>query len=291
MLEMDKLTSISHSIALQIFKIRRKYITNRQREDVIDADWDNLIILDGCRYDFFQELDHDHDGKMKPVISKSSNTPEFFSENFNDPPYPETVYISANPQLQKQDMSDIFHDVVRLWESAWNEELQTVHPSDVRDATINANVEFPNKRLIIHFIQPHFPFIGETGQSIEHGTVVRSEDGSRKIKTVWDKIANGSIEKELARCAYRENLLLAMNEVNKLLKKLPGKTVVTSDHGNGFGEYGVYGHPPNVYTDELTKVPWFSVQKNKRKKITSGNISTDTDSSSVEEKLSDLGYI
>lgn len=27
-----------------------------KKQEIVDGDWDNLIILDACRYDFFQEV-------------------------------------------------------------------------------------------------------------------------------------------------------------------------------------------------------------------------------------------
>lgn len=41
--------------------------------------------------------------------------------------------------------------------------------------------------------------------------------------------------------------------------------MLTADHGECFGEYGVYAHPSGVRIDELVKVPWI-VLKDRRKK-------------------------
>lgn len=46
--------------------------------DIIDQDWDNLIILDGCRYDYFKQQ-NDLNGQLQPVISKSSTSSKFAS--------------------------------------------------------------------------------------------------------------------------------------------------------------------------------------------------------------------
>lgn len=35
----------------------------------------------------------------------------------------------------------------------------------------------------------------------------------------------------------------ALDEVETVIENLLGKVVVTSDHGNGMGEWGVYAHP------------------------------------------------
>lgn len=39
--------------------------------------------------------------------------------------------------------------------------------------------------------------------------------------------------------------------------KLPGKKVITADHGEAFGEGGNYGHPEKSIHPVLVEVPWF----------------------------------
>jgi len=49
--------------------------------------------------------------------------------------------------------------------------------------------------------------------------------------------------------------------VEKLIKKLHGKIIITSDHGNCFGELGVYEHPYGVHIPPLIDVPLFVIDK------------------------------
>lgn len=94
--------------------------------------------------------------------------------------------------------------------------------------------------------------------------------------------------------AYIENLQLTLPHVERLCDELPGKTVVTSDHGNAFGEWGVYGHPHNRYLDCLINVPWLEFDgDDTRKKVTTGEIdetTTEFDEGVVDDRLSALGY-
>ena len=66
---------------------------------ILDEDWDNLIILDACRYDFFKEEIEKRqiDGYLKKVISRGSHTLNFLKENFTEDYYNDIVYITANP--------------------------------------------------------------------------------------------------------------------------------------------------------------------------------------------------
>lgn len=66
--------------------------------------------------------------------------------------------------------------------------------------------------------------------------------------------------------AYRGNLKLVIEEENKLTEELEGKVVLTSDHGNCIGKYGIYAHPPGLRVKELVKVPGV-VLKDTEKKI------------------------
>jgi hypothetical protein len=147
----------------------------------------------------------------------------------------------------------------------------------------------------VHYIQPHYPFIGETGRQIEHGAV--TGDGvianERKVRSIWDQLESGSVDREVVWQAYRENLELVLPEVERLLDGLVGKSVVTSDHGNSFGELSVYGHPGGVYLTSLVKVPWLEIDSDTRKHVEEGriqqkNAEVDND---VSDRLTDLGYV
>jgi len=54
-----------------------------------------------------------------------------------------------------------------------------------------------------------------------------------------------------------------MDEVNKLAKKMHGRVIVSSDHGNHFGEYHLFGHFPGFRSEELVKVPWMILKDEK----------------------------
>lgn len=259
---------------------------------VMEQDWDNLIILDACRYDLYErEVDISDD--LISVISKGSSTAEFLNKNFSGNTYNDTIYITANPHLVSQNLENNFFKSVQLWDTHWDEQLKTVHPSVVRDESLKIAQEYPNKRIIIHFIQPHYPFIGETGRNMNHGTM--KGNGllyeERDSETVWELLENGELDSDKIWKAYTENLQITIPYVLDLIDNLEGKSIVTSDHGNSFGKWGIYGHPPNEYTSELVKVPWHVFDSNARKEIHSEkplNIKKKHDS--VEKRLTDLGY-
>lgn len=272
--------------AVELYSLGMKKVFGGNRGDyVMEQDWDNLIIIDACRYDVFHEC-NTLKGDLSKFKSRGSHTGEFMEQNFAGTAYPNTVYVSANPNPAEVNAG--FAAVESVWDTAWDDKLHTVPPSAMADYTLQAHNNHPNKRLISHFIQPHYPWIGPKGREFmkEHGyrPLYKSDD-------IWLQMRAGDISKERVWEVYKENLKVLMPHLEELVDQLPGKTVITSDHGNAFGEWQIYGHPPGVYVPELVEVPWLEVPYSNRKTI-SENDSVESITEEVpEERLRDLGYI
>jgi hypothetical protein len=267
---------------------------------VMEEDWDNLFILDGCRYDMFTERIA-LPGTLDSRISLGSSSEEFMERNFVDEQFHDTVYVSANPFIPKLGLNeDTFHAVVDLLND-WDEELQTVRPDIVAEAARKAHEQYPDKRLIVHFMQPHAPFIGPLGREMVGGgwTIDQDVDDDPGI---WNRLRDGEdVPLERVWEAYKENLDIVLEEVEPLLSDLNGKSVITADHGNLVGERlspiptrRKYGHPYGVHAEELVKVPWFVVQGNNRREVsTDSPVESDDESVSgkeLEDRLEALGY-
>lgn len=274
---------------------------------VVDESWDNLLILDGCRYDLFESR-HRFEGTLGKVTSRGSNSEEFLAENFRGRTLHDTVYVSANPFTKTLAAEDVFHDVVNVFDIAWDDDLRTVRPESVVEQTLLAHERYPDKRLIGHFMQPHYPFIGEKGRRIEHrglsGEVVGENRGSDEDHLpIWTalryRLADADLEEVWA--AYAENLEVVLPHVATLIDALDGKTVITADHGNLFGEQlrpipvRTYGHPPGFRTPELVDVPWFVPPFTRRRTVRSDPprpaVDEAVDDDRIERKLRDLGYV
>jgi hypothetical protein len=260
----------------------------------MEKDWDNLIILDACRYDMFEAKYNDL-GNLSKVISGGSNTSEFLIHNFSSEPYSDTVLVTANPQYQNNQVEDRFFSVELLWESEWDERLETVPPEKAIKAAVHAIEEYPDKRVICHLLQPHYPFIGPAGRKIEHRSVTGGGviEATGEFESIWKMLEDGNINKQSVYTAYDENLDLAMDVIQEYLSELVGKTVITSDHGNAFGEFGIYGHPGKKFLDVLVEVPWLEIEGDKRRRITVGTNtqSREHDQQLVEDRLKKLGYM
>jgi hypothetical protein len=186
-----------------------------------------------------------------------------------------------------------------LLENEWDKNLETVRPDTVADAVRDALEQYPDKRLIAHFMQPHYPFIGETGKHIEQGGISTSEDNSTSDSDIWTKMQFGlsGASVDVVWDAYRENLNIVLNEVSSLIKEIDGETVITSDHGNMIGERArpipvkTWGHPRNLYTPELIDIPWLAINGEKREiKEDPPQETQSIEYETVKNRLTDLGY-
>ncbi|WP_262180177.1 hypothetical protein [Haloarcula laminariae] len=265
--------------------------------DVLERDWDNLVILDGCRADTFREVSTP-EGKLQTVRSGGSESWEFMRHNFLGRALHDTVYVTANPYATKLP-AGTFHAVENLIESDWDPDLRTVPPRPVTQAAIDAAAAYPDKRLIVHYMQPHYPFIGPAGQRIEHGGFGPDRDDETDSGGhVWTQLQYGLLEEAPVRAAYRENLEIVLKDVTTLLNTLDGKSVITSDHGNLLGErigpipVKAYGHPPGLYVDELLRVPWLVRDGGRRRTIRSDppKERTEIGAEVVSDRLEALGY-
>ncbi|MFX0134903.1 MAG: hypothetical protein ACFFDN_14775, partial [Candidatus Hodarchaeota archaeon] len=143
--------------------------------------WDILFIFDACRYDyfklvyskFFYALDLNFTGSLKKVISPASGTLEWCSNVFTKSNYKDIIYVSSNPFVNSKGYStrsqkgnilsfypkDRFYQVIDVWDFGWNNQLNTVPPNEVNKVLLEIIKKYPNKRFIIHYLQPHAPYL------------------------------------------------------------------------------------------------------------------------------------
>jgi len=277
---------------------RRVRHSGIDRTRVFEEDWDNLLLLDACRFDLAAAV---FDTEVSYRWSGGSNSEEFLEFNLRDAAADDTVWVTANPHVSKH--ADRIFEIVELWDTHWDEELQTVPPAAVLAATLQAAEQYPEKRLIAHFMQPHYPFIGETGRerlpphSSFTGNGLRTN--GRAHEDIWTQLRTGEVSRELVETAYRENLELVVPYAEELARSLDGSTVISSDHGNVFGHdigpipMRLFGHPYGFTVEELIKVPWVKYPDTERRTITAGEISTAAPENDEKrgERLRQLGYL
>lgn len=285
------------------------YFTRMSRppaDPLTSMEWDNIILLDACRYDLFKEVlaEHPLPGTLSSRRSVQSGTPGYLAENFAGETFHDIVYVTANPYVTTELPNDTFHAVDPVWEDGWDDDLQTVRPEIMRERALAAAERYPNKRLIVHFNQPHIPFIGDEriesrgiGGIRETALGNEGPDPAQRLRTPFEQLGAGDVTYDEVWAAYRANLEVAWDEIETLVDSLSGLTAVTADHGNAMGERAwpfpirVYGHPLGILIPALTTVPWHTVQNGDRKSITAEQPVETTDvSEDTEERLRMLGY-
>ena len=292
--------------------------------DIPAADWDVLVVLDGCRADLFEAgaldagsgLDGADGGEWgdhgsvpsgpdpfdayRRVTARGSATPEWLSGNFAEGAFGDTVYVSANPYVARV-CGDAFHEVRAVWESAFDADVGTVRPEAVAAAARAADDAYPDKRLIIHFMQTHYPFLGHPNlqfAGIDADQVLGERDAvAGEPHDPWEALALGRIDRRRLRRAYADNLVAVLPDALSLASELRGRAVVTADHGNLLGERAwpvpakLYGHPVGVRTPALVEVPWAVVDGERRPVRDDGVAALDpADEAAVDERLRRLGY-
>lgn len=291
----------SISISLQNRYYRWKH---GQGIDVMVKDWDNLILLDACRFDYFQEVNH-LQGRLSQVPSRGGHSWEFMEGNFVDRDLHDTIYVTANPHAEKLE-DDVFYTVCTVLDQ-WDADRETVMPEDVVSAALDAYEAHPNKRLIVHFMQPHEPWIGPTMEKIRERVSLTGwdnyhgrEDASNELQGInpWQAVRKGKVSESEMQQAYRESLQIVLDQVQELVNELDGKSVISADHGELLGERigpflpRRFGHPHNIYLKESCLVPWLELPYDSRRDIVAEKpIGFERlDENLVEQRLEALEY-
>lgn len=239
----------------------------------MEGDWDYLIVLDACRYDIFKKI---VDKDAGYVISGGHWTQQWLEWNFNGR-YTDVVYIAGNPHLASLNLRKTFgfnpfYKVDEVWKYGWDDSLRTVPPEEVTKAACKMLDRFPEKRMIIHYNQPHAPYLTDQalnpiGRPPLHTTEQVLSIGSQpeRPKNIYKIAEEGMISTKRMKKAYEKNLKLVMEEVRKLVEELHGKVILTADHGEMLGEYGVFGHNHQwLKVKEELVVPWYTIKNEKK---------------------------
>jgi hypothetical protein len=262
---------------------------------IYDFDWDVCIILDACRYDLMTEVADQYEflNTVEQRRSVDSMTPAWMRRTFVEErveEMAETYYLCANPFSEEILDEEDFAELDEIWKYAWDDDTETVLPETVTDRCINISRERDPERLLVHYIQPHWPFV--PAMDLTKGSGLRPvEFGGYNKSEVWERLRRGEVSSDEVWDGYRDNLTCALDSVEILLENLEAKSVViTSDHGNAFGEYGVYGHPMHMPLDSLRTVPHVRTTAVDRETRQPETIETIVASDDIKGELEALGY-
>ncbi len=226
-----------------------------QTELIHHTDWDVLIILDACRWDYLVKIMP----SAEKVISPGGTTGIWLKATFPDF-YP-LIYISAMPWISKSDVADYigldhFNDVIEVWRFGWDDELKVTLPQ----AIVKAYLERAHMgRMVVHFGQPHLPYIGDP--PLNYGA-----DKEGHVRLLHD-LYSGKVDVGQLREAYFGNVKLAWKYAKMVIDSSKGKKlVVTADHGERLME--PYATPPYIghgreLCPQLVEVPWVVIERDR----------------------------
>ena len=263
----------------------------KQKHLIHNTDWDFLVILDACRYDFFNEL-----YPCKKVISSATWTLAWLQSTWPDF-YADTTYISGNVYcsakhkltkhhryggLYMYEGKKHFPRIVDVWDRDWSKEHGTVLPISINRAFHKAYLINPNGRFILHYMQPHRPYVTIGGQKRKrdmterHKTHISGDINRHKLKGYiperWKwRLSNfmgKSVPpyaeiylkegKEGLKNVYQNEIKNVMKYVEMLTESISGKWVITADHGEWFCHPFMCSHGGAPLKD-VTEVPWLEV--------------------------------
>jgi hypothetical protein len=322
----------------------------RRLIQVMQESWNHLILLDACRYDVFAQCWNRFfpAGRLECGDSIGTATVEWRDRSFPNQ-YPDVVYVSSNPYINSRKPAlgfyapDHFHAIVDVWATDWDSTAGTVYPDKVTRAALGAHRDFPDKRLIVHYIQPHAPYISQAGSlpgfpvpNIDNGNILvgipdmsaetpRQRKWFRRFLPIVDAFlpepASWSLAQWLGmpprspmdamrrrlgrrglRQAYQANLEAVLKEVIGLVESLPGRIVITADHGERLGELGNYSHRAGSSSRYLRQVPWLVIDRPHKSHTAphhppeppnspSPEPTSPEDQARIEERLRALGYV
>lgn len=258
--------------------------------NVYDRDWDLLIILDACRIDLLESVADEYEfiEDIERMESVGSMSKEWMAKTFTDEYADETsqtAYVTANVFSEQMLDADQFHTLAEVWRDGWDTAAGTVRPRQLTDRTIQlARNEDPD-RLIVHYVQPHHPFL-DLDDRFDGAAF-----GPDRSDTVVDALRKGKIDRDTYWQAYQDNLRRALDDVEVLLANIDADRVaITADHGDALGEWGIYDHPVGCLHPAVKDVPWVETTASDTGEYIPDEETTQTDTS-VEDRLQSLGYL
>lgn len=257
---------------------------------IYEHDWDLLIVMDACRYDLLQDVVGEYDfldqGRTNSV---GSATEEWMLKNFNKEylqEMRETVYVTGNPHSAEEGVNKFYH-TEEVWSHSWDDDIGTTLADDVTEYAVTVGRQLEPQKCIVHYMQPHHPFVNNP--ELNEGIGFERESGNKHI---WEKLRHGKVSHQDVWNGYRENLCYVLDNIRKLLNNFHAERVlITSDHGNAMGEFGIYGHPMYVPIPPLKRVPLCRTTA-----VDSGEMNPNIELSgqrvdrNVSQRLHDLGY-
>ena len=252
--------------------------------NVFDREWDTLIVLDTARVDALRIVEDEYEfiEKVDNIWSVGGASAEWLARTFDKQHLDEiqkTAFLSAQSHIQEILDTKVHEtdsgrplpfkalrsipsvDIDDLGKAEYLFNFETIGeegpfghregntpPRYVTDRGIAVGRKHDFDRLIVQYHQPHTPWFS---QALEEGRELKYHEydwwnyyyETGDMESIWE--------------AYMSDLRYVLDEIELLLDNLDAdRVVITSDHGEAFGEYGVLGHKLGSLHPQIRKVPW-----------------------------------
>lgn len=293
-------------------------------EPIYERDWDVLIVLDACRSDLMAAVASGYEfTSATSTHSVASTSAEWMAKNFEPEEYRQaverTAYVTGNPftdeicfshqcpdcgvarkRVSGTDCDGCesgaaptrvpdhdFQILDEVWQYGWDDDLGTIPPDPITDRAISTWRNESPDQMIVHYMQPHHPFVGSEIQT----SLSPEGFGEMGRESVWNLLRRGEVSKEAVWRDYVKNLEYVLDDVSRLLNNIDAdRVVLTADHGNAMGELGLYGHYRDVPLGAMKRVPWCETSASNIQDYSPETTERENDDD-VKERLKDLGYM
>lgn len=265
---------------------------------VWERDWDILLVLDACRLDLMKEVAEEYSfiggpENVNSLWSIASMSDDWIERTFSEAyrkDVENTAYISGNAFTGKINFPVEPAIMDEVWKHEWNYDINTILARPLTDRAISIWREGNCDRMIVHYMQPHVPFVDRP----DLGEYTEPEEFGEGFADIWERVGS-ELDEEEVWGAYRDNLRHVLDDVELLLDNIHADTVaISADHGNAINEFGITGHPSDVLLPSVRRVPWVETSAEDSGRYApnydaehESDIDTDVD---VGERLKHLGY-
>jgi len=186
-----------------------------KKTNILELNFDLMIVLDSCRYDYFEKY-NTIKGKLEKIKSVGTSTYSFI-KNSKLKRYDFNI-VTNNPWFTRFQMRKMNY-------SLGNNIITYVDTDELNECYSTMRIKYQNdyfiEKYILWICKPHIINAGKRKQY------------TQRLKEVIPQVQH------------------IINDI----RHLPIKILVTSDHGELFGEYGKTGHPDNYFVPELYEIP------------------------------------
>ncbi|WP_143825075.1 hypothetical protein [Natrinema ejinorense] len=254
---------------------RRVWMGEFADETVFEREWDVLVLLDACRVDLLAEVAPEYDWLPSPeavdaaaIDSVAGSSKEWMRRTFTPADregLENTAYVTGNPfsaaALGDDHPLGLLDEV---WRYAWDDDLGSIRPEPITDRAIAVCREGDYDRVIVHYMQPHVPFLDRpdlhAGYRPEYwGSPDSVVDPAETGLDVWGRVRRGELARDVVWEAYADNLRTGLGSVATLRRNVDGTLALSADHGNAMGELGIWGHP-DTPVSSIRRVPWVELE-------------------------------